>query len=458
MNIMQEMVRNVLNTKFDDFDLETVDYAKIRIIDTIGGVVGGVHSSGCDMILDLVREWGGKEESTILAAGDKVPAANAAMVMGMMARSNDFEPGGGPKINGKQYPGHYSATTVPTAFAMAEKLGVSGRELITALILGDDLTGRIGVAGAAPWDIGWDPAGLCSRFGAAAIASKLMGLNESQMLDALGIVFNQLSGTMQAVLDYTHTFKLSQGLAAWNGILSAELARRGFTGPKDPLMSRFGYFRQYCREIEPEIMTRELGKKFYADCEFKLYPCCRGNASSVESALKLVRENDIKPEDIVDVTIDLSPMWNDSFLVQPFEIGPCIQASAILNLSYNVANALLRKSVKLEHYTDESISDPKIRKLTGKIKINPTVPGERMSSRVRVKMKDGRELSAYTKVPRGDLEVSPPTKDEIREKFRASAAFSKVISQEKAEKALDMFDRLEKLTSVTDLVKTLTPD
>ena len=458
MNVSQELVRNVLDTEFEDFDSETVDYAKNRIIDTIGALIGGIHSSGCDMILDLVREWGGKEESTILATGDKIPAANATLVMGIMARSNDFEPGGGPEIDGKKFPGHYSATTVPTAFAMAEKLGMSGKELITALILGDDLAGRIGVAGAAPWDIGWDPAGLCSRFGATAIAGKLMGLNESQMLNALGIALNQLSGTMQAVLDYTHTCKLNQGVAAWNGIISAELARRGFTGPKDPLMSRFGYFHQYSREVEPGIMTRELGKKFYADDEFKLYPCCRGNAGSVESTLKLVQENDMEPGDIVEVTIDLSPMWVDSFLIQPFEVGDCPQMSAILNLYYNVANALIRKTVKLEHYTDESIRDPKILKLTRKIKINPTVPGERMSSLVRVKMKDGRELSAFTEVPRGDLRVTPITREEIKDKFRASTAFSKAISQENAEKALNMLDGLEELGDLTDLVETLTPD
>jgi len=299
MSIIQQMVENVLDTKYENFDRETLDYARIRIIDTIGAIIGGVNSSGSDMILDMVRDWGGKEESTILPVGDKVPSANAALVMGIMARSNDFEPAGGPAINGKKYPGHYSATTVPTALTIAEKLGKSGKDLITALILGDDLAGRIGVAGAAPWDIGWDPAGLCSRFGATAVAGKLMGLNEEQILNGLGIVLNQLSGTMQAAYDYTHSFKIPQGIAAWNGIISAELAARGFTGPKDPLQSKFGYFRQYCREIEPEIMTQDLGKKFYADDEFKLYPCCRRNCGSIESTLKLIQENDIDNRNIV---------------------------------------------------------------------------------------------------------------------------------------------------------------
>jgi len=196
MTIAQELIRNVIRTEFSDFDSRTLDYAKIRIMDTIGSMIGGINSSGVDMMLDLVRTWGGREESTLMGIGGKFPAANTVLVLGIAARSNDLEPGGGPEIEGKKSPGHYSATTVPTAFATAEKMGLSGKELITALVLGDDVASRIGVAGAGPWDIGWDPAGTCSRFGAAIVAGKLMGLNEEQMLNALGIAFMQISGSM----------------------------------------------------------------------------------------------------------------------------------------------------------------------------------------------------------------------------------------------------------------------
>ena len=73
-------------------------------------------------------------------------------------------------------------------------------------------------------------------------------------------------------------------------------------------------------------------------------------------------------------------------------------------------------------------------------------------------MKDGRELSAYTEIPRGDLQKTPITREEIKDKFRASVTFSGAVSCENAEKALNMLDRLEELKNLTDLVKTLTPD
>jgi 2-methylcitrate dehydratase PrpD len=458
MTIAQELVKNVSVIKFTDFDTKTIEYAKLRIMDTIGALIGGVNSSGVDMMLDLVKTWGGRDESSLLGIGGKCPAANAVLVTGIAARSNDLEPGGGPEIKGKRSPGHYSATTVPTAFAMAEKTKSSGKDLITALVLGDDLASRIGAAGAGPWDLGWDPAGTCSRFGSAVIAGKLMGLNEEQMLNALGIVFMQISGTMLSVMEYTHCAKISQGLSGWNGIMSAELAKRGFTGPSDPLMGQFGYYQQFCREFDTKIITSDLGKIFFGDEEFKVYPCCRGNASSVETALKLVRENEIDPDEIEDIYIDLSPIWKGSFLVQPLKIGSCVQISGILNLNYNVASAILRKTSQLENYTEEAILDPKVHDLSKKIKINPTVPGNRMSCRIRVKMKDNREYSAFTEVPRGDYHVSPLTKDEVKGKFRASANFSKAINREKVEKAIYMLERLEQLDNLTDLVAALIPD
>jgi 2-methylcitrate dehydratase PrpD len=458
MTIEAQLVENVLSKNFADYDSEDLRYAKHRITDTIGALIGGVHASGADMMLEIVKGWGGTEESTILGIGEKVPAANAVLAMGIMARANDFEPAGGPEIAGRKSPGHYSATSVPVAFAIAEKLGLGGKDLINALILGDDLGSRIGTAGAASFDAGWDPAGTCSRFASTAITGKLIDLNKDQMLNALGIALTQVAGTMLPVYDYTHSFNLSQGLAGWNGILSVELAQRGFTGPKDFLFGNFGYYQQFGHDVDPGILTGDLGKKFYSDEEFKLFPCCRGIASPIETALKLVKENDINPEEIKDIQIDLPPKSKTSFLIQPFRTGPSLKATAILNTTFNVANVFLRGDVGLGHYRDEAILDSRIKNLTDKIRINTTASGEKFYCEITVKMGDGSVFSAITEEPRGDYRNKPITKGEIREKFFASAAFSGAISLEQAERALDLLDRLETLDSLTELINVLTPE
>lgn len=457
MDVTRQLIANLIYINYEGLKPETVDYARTRIIDTIGCLLGGIHSSGADMMLDMVKGWGGNPESTVLGFGYKLPAVNASLAMGVMARSNDFEPAGGPDISGTKSPGHYSATSVPTAFVMTEKLGSSGKELITALVLGDDLAARIGNAGAGPWDLGWDPAATCSRFAAAAIAGKLMKLNQEQMINALGIVFTQISGTMLPVMEYTHSFKISQGLAGWNGIFSAELAKRGFTGPQDFLFGPFGYYRQYCREVKKEILTAGLGEQYYADEEFKLFPCCRGNHSSIETTLKLVTDNDIDANDIEEIKIKVNSSWKGSFLIQPFQTRNSSQAAAILNLYYNVASVILRKDTKLDYYTDGAVNNPEIAGLIKKIKIDLTGTGKRMTSQVIIRMKDGREYAGSTDLPRGDYRFTPLTREEIKNKFFTNVKYSGAITLHKAVKAYDLLNRLEDLDNINELVEALTP-
>jgi hypothetical protein len=264
MSIIEELTKNVLNTSFESFDKDVVEQAKNRILDVVGCAIGGANASGCGMIVDLVKRWGGEKESTIMVHGGKLPAQNAAMVNCIMCRSYDFEPVG-PYVYDMNIPAHISGTTVPTAIAVAEQNAASGKELITALILGDDLTSRMLAASRYSLDLGWDETGTVNMFGATAIAGRLMGLDERQMLNAFGIVLNQMAGSFQNIYDGVHCFKLLMGLAACAGIVSAEMASKGFTGIKDPLLSKYGYFGLYCQGYDPEFLNRDLGKKFFAD-------------------------------------------------------------------------------------------------------------------------------------------------------------------------------------------------
>ncbi len=163
MTIMDELVRYIKETQFETIPEEVVEHAKKRIIDVIGCAIAGSKSPAYPAIIDLVREWGGKEESTILAPNaGKVPAHNAAMVNGVLASAFDFDPCGA-LVEGKSAGGHNSSTTIPTALAVAEQKAAGGKELLTALILGDDITSRMLVASdyAASKGItaGWDAEG-----------------------------------------------------------------------------------------------------------------------------------------------------------------------------------------------------------------------------------------------------------------------------------------------------------
>ncbi len=453
MNVCQELVENILGTCFAVLTSEDVARAKIRIIDLIGCLVAGSSIPPSPMIVNMVKGWGGREESTIFVHGGKAPAHNVGMVNSIMARLLDYEPVG-PIVEGKQQLVHLSSTTVPGAFAISERCRATGKELITALIVADDLASRIIAASEYSFDSGWEANGTVPAFGACAIAGKLLGFDENTMLNAFGIVLNQLAGTNQNVWEGTHAFVLPQGLATRAGIFSAELAQQGFSGVKDALMGKYGYFNLYCSKYHTDILTDELGRKFYSEGMFKLYPTCGGNYTAIENALKIVHEHEFEVENIDEVILGVASNVRGTFLSQSLEIGDYPPATAKFNLIYNVASVLIRKSVSIEHFTDEYILDPRVIELARKVKISYIPDSETATTFLNVRMKDGSEFSARGSVSRPGPGRSL-TETQILDKFRANAAFSKVISAKNSEEALKMLEHLEEVSDISRIISLL---
>lgn len=455
MSVTEEFANNVVNTRFDSIGKEFVERAKWRIIDAIGCLIAGANAVGCRETVELLKRWGGTGESTILVHGIKVPSHNAAMANALMTRSFDFEPVHAEGEH-KAGPAHISGTTVPVAIAMAEQQGVGGKDLLTALIIGDDLAARLSIASGFDFALGWDNTGTINAFGATAITSKLLKLNEKQVRNAFGIVLNQLGGTLDGVWDKVMTFKLCMALAARNGIFSAELAAQGFTGVKDAFLGNHGYFSLYCSNYDTTDLNRGLGKRFYADRAIKPYSACRATHSSIDSALMISRSNDIDPDNVEEITVHLSPGTLNGFTGQPFILGETPQIDAAFSIRYTVATALLRKGIKPAYFTDEAIHDPVIHGLIGRMKLVGTIPPETPSStRIEVKMKDGTMLSGHTEHPKGDIYETPLTDEEILDKFRNNVTYSRTVSTINTEKALDMLKNLDQISDVREIIRLL---
>jgi len=125
--------KNLISVNYEDIPEDVVEATKKQILDNLGVAVGGSSKLGVKELLELIIDWGGKEESTILCYGNKVPAPNAAQVNATMSHALDYDDTG----NG---PVHSSAVIVPTCLAVAERKGkLSGREFITAVSLGVDM-------------------------------------------------------------------------------------------------------------------------------------------------------------------------------------------------------------------------------------------------------------------------------------------------------------------------------
>ena len=447
---VEQLSTNIVHSRFDDFGRETIESAKYRIIDVLGCTIAGAKADGNFELVNLIRRWGGRKEATILGYGGKVPACNAAMVNSVMARSFDFEPVN-TLVDDIDIPCHISGTTVMTAIALGEMEKISGKELMTALILGEDFTSRILAASGYGVNRGWDCTGTVNMIGATAIAGRLLGLNKQQLINAFGIVLNQMAGSFQSIWDATSAFKLPQGLSARNGIFSAQLAKAGWTGPDNFLLSKFGYYYLYTEGCKnPEILTKDLGKKFYTCATFKLYPCCRGSHPAIDCVLALVNTHNINTDDIEEVILFAPRKDLEVFLGQPFQIGAFPHASASFNFQFLVANALLKKSVKLEHFSIESIRDPQIQALIAELTEFPNI-----IAKVKVEMRHGQEYSESISVTKGDPVSKPISKDEIKAKFKANIDFSRTVPTDNVEKVLQLIGNLESLDDVSKIIELL---
>jgi 2-methylcitrate dehydratase PrpD len=455
--VIDRIVDNVLETRLDDLAPADIDHAKDRILDTLGCAMGGARDGGNPQLVGLMSGWGGNQEATILVHGDKVPAHNAAMMNSIMARSFDFEPVS-PVVHGMSVPGHISGSTVLTAVAVGEVTKSSGKDLLAALVVGDDLSARISVVGSGPGiGGGRDRVGPMNLFGTAAIAGRLLGLTHEQMRNALGLLLVHCGGSHQMIVDKTTGFKLPQGTSARDGIICAQMAKVGWTGAEDSLLSEFGYFNLFGQGRDPELLVKDLGERYYSDSTFKPYPCCRLNHSAIDSALAIVGRERIEASDIKEVFIEVPRPVLDDVLGRPFSVGSFPHAGAIFSLQYTVACALLRRSVRPEHFTESAIRDPGMADLVARMTMRELKQGHLESARISVVTTGGKEYSEFTDVAKGDP-LNPMTKDELVDKFWTNVEFAGLPPRDKAERALALIEDLENVDDIDELVSAMTVD
>ncbi|MBN1322185.1 MAG: MmgE/PrpD family protein [Thermoleophilia bacterium] len=457
MGLKQDLAQHIVGTGCGSLDAASIERAKLRVLDVCGCVLAGVDAPGCREMRDLVKAWGGTPESAILAHSCRAPAHNAAMLNSLMARSYDYEPVEA-EFDSRTGPAHISGTTVPTALAMAERQAAGGERLLAALVIGDDIASRLAVNSGFDFSLGWDNTGTVNVFGATAIACRLMELDEQQVSNALGIALHRLAGTMAGVFDKTLAFKLPIAFAAREGIVAAELAQRGYPGVDDPFLGPRGYFAMYCRDHDAGQVTKDLGKRFYADCVIKPYSSCRMTHAFIDCALAITKIDDVDVDAVDSVTIHATEHTADSFCGQPFTRSAPQQPDGAFSIRYCVAAALLWRQVTPAQFTEESLRDRRVGDLIGRMNLVGDISPEEARDRqaaVDVVMKDGRVLSAGSRGGEGGMGATWLGAQETKAKFLANASFGRMVAEDEAARAMALIERLEDLTDVRDLTGLL---
>ena len=454
METEKKLAEYVSETKFEDLPQEPVDIIKNVILTVLGTTIAGATAEGCEALVNQVKEWGGKKEATILIHGGKVPAYNAALVNSTMARALDFCDAMMPGM-------HVGSSSVPTALATAELVGgCSGKEFLAALVLGTEVAARIN--SVSIYD-GFDPTGICSIFATAAIAGRILCLNSKQMLDTLALAFNKAGGSFQSNIDGSLAVRVIQGFVAQGGVVCAQLAQRGITGPKNFLEGTYGYFHLYAKDkYDPQSVTKELGERFEMNKTlFKKYPSCGCTLASTDAILDLVKEKNLTPEDVADIDIKVPP-YSYKLVGAQFEVGDNPKVNAQFNIQYCVANALFRKSSKLHHFDVSQIREPKIMEFTKNIHISPEPNlddserlGFSLAAHMKVTTKKGNVYYKAVDIPRG-IPGNPLTKEEHMERFQDCVNYAdKPLPKVNIKKIISMVGRLEKTKDIRSLIPLL---
>jgi len=458
----ETLAQYAASLKYEDIPTEVRESAKRSILDTLGvAIAASTQGEGYRELVELIKDGSGTEESTILAFGGKVPAWMAAFANGAMARALDYDDTYDEAIT------HPSSTTVPATLAIAERLGkISGKELITAVTLGNDITSRMGLSiclRPRGWKPDWFLTTVHGVFGATAACSKLLELDASKIQNALGIALYESAGTLEAFSPGAAPMMtgMATGFTAQAAVFSALMAQRGITGARDSLEGKAGLYNVYFGgDYNRDVLIGNLGKKFgSAGISIKPWPGVRFINSYIDATLQLVREHDIASQDIRQITL-FAAGWAQT-LCEPLEMRrrPSTRDDANRSLPYLVAVAATKRKVTSKDLSPEAIKDPATLQFARRVtykhddrfgadnKIGPAMVG--------VELMNGKSYSKQLDIAYGHPR-NPITWQDLTDKFRDCASSSaKPLSRQNIEKTIVMVSHLEEIDNVSQIIHTL---
>lgn len=360
--VADTLASHIVSASFDRIPETTIEAAKRAIIDSIGVAWAGTAERTCPEVYRALLSCGGRPDATVWPFGTKLPAASCAYINSLFASALDYD-----TIHAEAVM-HSDIVVLPAAWAIAEQQHASGREFLTAYVVGSDLACRLGLATTK--SAGWFYTSVLGVFGAAAAASKLLHHDERRMRNALALAFLQASGSYQCVLERSLAKRHLSALAARSGVFAAILANSDVEGPAEVFEGKFGLHALFGTG-NPAKLVEALGERYEsANVSFKYYPCCYCSHAAIEGILSLERTHGyIEPTNIQRVTVVLSPYMAE-LVGGPFTLSDADpQVTAQFSVRYAVAVAVLRRRFSLADLEPAAISDPRVREIANLVEV-----------------------------------------------------------------------------------------
>ena len=442
----RKIAEYVTEFKYEDIPKHVAEHAKYIILDNVGAILAASNPSlpASVIITEFVREQGGAEESTVIGRDFRCPPPNAALANGTLGYLCDNE---------SYHVGavlHETAVTLPSALAVAEPRGLSGKDIMTSFIVGLDVGTRLSyaISPSAMYDRGFHPSAVVGSIGAAISAGKILDLDSKQISNSIGLAATQSSGLLSWESDSTEMSRtFGVGAAARNGVTAALLAEKGFGGP-EVLEGKYTVFDAFSGERHVNELLNELGKRFEVmNQTIKRYSSCAFTHPGLDAFIQLVKENSVEAEDIDLIEVRF-----------PARGAKLIDASELKshNIQYVLAVAAFKHHVDVDDIIFEQ-HDKGIWALSEKVnlvhddELDQHFP-ETMPTIITVKTHSGSTYRNRVDSAKGTPE-NPVTHQEIVEKFHRIV--SPVIEKSHANEILGVVKQLDAVDDINKLLDLL---
>ena len=439
----------IAKSRWEDCPAEAVDAARRAILDCLGVMLAGSVEAAARIVTDVARSEGGVPLATVVGTPLRTGAVWAALANGTAAHALDFDDTNFAMM------GHPTAPVLSAALAAGELALVDGRALVHAFLLGFEVETTLAeVLNPPHYEKGFHATGTLGAMGAATAVARLLGLDAMQTRAALALAASQASGLKENFGTMTKPFHA--GHAGRTGVLSALLAREGFTASAQALEGPQGYFAVLGAGKRDERALDTLGapwKILKTGVAVKPYPSCACTHSIIDSTLELRRTHAITPEQVAEVTVGVGA----SVPLILIHSNPRSGLEAKFSGEFSAAAALCEGRVGIATFHDDKTEDPAIKAVMKRVRVvvDPEIPGEgdqHVWTRVTLRLRDGREVGIAPRAVPGHP-GSPLSLDQLREKFRDCARI--VLPEDRVESVRQMVEGLDGCPDLRSLTAIL---
>jgi 2-methylcitrate dehydratase len=438
--------------RYADLSPAAIELAKRFLLDSLGCALGGSRTTDVLIMLDLFNDLGGKRESTVINSAKKLPMIHSCLLNSLMIRALDFN-----DIYWEQDPSHPS-DLIPAVLGPAEFLQQSGKDLIVGIVLAYEWEQRLcefAIPGIR--ERKWHHATL-TQFAAPLAAGKMLGLNEDQLVQAVGICASH-NLTLGAVTAGKLTMMKNtvDPMATQAGLTSALLAQRGYEGPEYIMEGKEGFAETLGGYFDLDLLTDGLGDSFrITRCSMKAFPTEALTHSPISAVMQLMKLYNLHKNDIEQVLIRTVSRAAD-ILSDPSKYNPHTRETADHSLPYCIAVAIVDGLLTPGSFSQEKIFDPEIRGFLPKIKvvadaeIEKTFPALKRTI-VEITTTAGKKHELMIDYPLGDYR-NPMDDQTFFTKFDSMVLPQ--LSQKRRDELVELVLDLENLGNVSALMKLL---